>query len=97
MRKHLGNVVVDTGTILIADPCNALHERDGDDQRVIDQEIERVIKENNWRGAGEVILASSNGRGVVSATRDGDGSYPVYGYYDEEGQLTKIEIKLALF
>ena len=85
-KQKLGTVSVDSGTLMIVDPCYVLRRDvkfDGkkEYQKVIDAEEESVCA---WSHLGELAL----GFGGFG----GDGVFPVYGYYDDKGILVKVEI-----
>ena len=86
-RRYFGNVEVDSGTLLVADPCYVLPQaadsKPGVDyQAVLDSDL---IPHANRIGGKPVILLSNFG---------GDGSFPVFGEFDE-GELVGIWINLA--
>ncbi len=86
-RRYFGNVEVDSGTLLVADPCYVLPRADraeaGVDYKAV---LDADFNEHASRiGSKPVILLSNFG---------GDGSFPVFGEFDE-GELVGIYIDLA--
>lgn len=85
MKKFIGRVGVDSGNIIILDPCYIKHH-------------EALTNPEKWgdfvkaRHAGENPPALEIFDGIVSRTNYGDGSYPVYVTFDDEGKPTKLEI-----
>ncbi len=94
MKKiNIGNVAVDSGQVVIVDPCYLSNWKDG--------EYEKNSNENHYSeacnitlkdGYGEMIVSGIAGTGVVSSTYDGDGVYPVYAYVKEGGGVAQLEI-----
>ena len=83
-RKIIGLCPVDSGQIMIADPCY-LHD--------FTEEKYQATCEATLKGGGKVLLSSIAGYGVASSTFDGDGIYPVYAVYNEKG-LCALTIEL---
>ena len=88
-ERHVGNVYVDSGQILILEP-GRLNSR---------EEYDRVVEVSNASEAGEVWLRDP---GPVEMTADGvvigtgsDGAFPVSVAYDSDGNPTAIRIDLA--
>ena len=77
MRKKIGECGVDSGQILLIDPCYVYK---GDDY---DECCKVTLSEDK---AGETTL------GVVTSTYSGDGVYPVYASTDEHGAIMSVEI-----
>jgi hypothetical protein len=76
-RELIGYVGVDSGTIAVLDPCNA-----GDLANV------------PWPPEqGQLPYPMGHpGLAVVSATRSGDGYFPVYAETDDDGQIVSVVI-----
>ncbi len=120
-KKLLGYCGVDSGQVLITDPCyidSEWQNRDMKDirkyqdkegkihqYRVTFENYESIVNGktvNEWLALKEWTAIPNPGQlnyklghagaGVVSRTRDGDGSYPVYGKYDKGGELVSLEI-----
>ena len=75
--KLIGHCGVDSGQILLIDPCYVYK---GDDY---DECCKVTLSEDK---AGETTL------GVVTSTYSGDGNYPVYATTDEHGGIMSVEI-----
>lgn len=84
-KELIGYCGVDSGQLMITDPCYAL---DNDNyERVGDMTIKDQI--------GEVVIKSSAGNCIAFRTNTGDGSYPVYVERHKDGkQITKVIIEL---
>jgi hypothetical protein len=80
-RELVGHCGVDSGTILIIDPCYIKHSPE-------------IYDESKW---GDFCMKLDNlpkeiCQGVVTTTRYGDGNYPVYVTKDSDGNVKKMEI-----
>ncbi len=85
VRRFLGMVEVDSGTLLLGDPTyclpHAAHGKSGIDyQAVIDAPIETSL----YLNGRPVLLLSNFG---------GDGSFPVIAELDEYGELVRVTIE----
>ncbi len=92
-KKQVGACGVDSGTLIIIDPCYLKYMP------------KSVTLDRNWgRWCDNVLIPKtgspdlggqvSYGGGGVLASSGGDGSFPVFIYYDELGCVAKIEIKI---
>lgn len=86
MKKLIGRIGVDSGNIFIVDPCYIKHHPELFD----DEKWNDFVKARY--PAGKNIPSMPLFSGVVSNTNYGDGDYPVYVTFDEEGKPTKLEI-----
>lgn len=88
-RKQIGTVAVDTGSIMVIDPCYA--------NKVLPQ-IQKVHDQSSKAPdfAGGVIPANDGTTmlATVFATRLGDGRYPVFAELDEQGKLVRVVIEM---
>lgn len=88
--KMIGQIPVDSGQIMIVDPC---YIRNWDDKYEPDAPSDVLgyagccSASNNADLAGEV-----GGVGVVTGTGYGDGYYPVYATYTAEGRVARVTI-----
>ena len=82
MRKQIGTVSVDAGLIWIGDPCYVL----GDDasHRVTNWSdfCDKLYGDNMKDGFSEPL---GNGVGVAVSSGYGDGEYPVFAEFSDEG------------
>jgi hypothetical protein len=90
-KKLIGYAGVDSGQLIIVDPCYLAEWKDGeaDDKgshygKACEATLSRI-------GGGEVLVAGVAGMGVAIST-GGDGAFPVYAHYQEDGRISKIEI-----
>lgn len=83
-KKLVGRVGVDSGQVLILDPCNA---------KFTDEMWEHICGATLKHSAGQVTnLKGFDTFGVASSTGFGDGVYPVYATFNKEGRVKKLEI-----
>lgn len=90
----VGSFGVDSGQAMVGDPCylDQWKTNDGDEWN-----LEGKIGEYSYHGASATSLDSQagtlgGGLSVVFNTGYGDGVYPVYAKFDEEGRIAKIVI-----
>jgi len=90
MKKQIGIVGVDSGSILISDPCyiNDCFSIQGDDIFKIYPEKERHFQINTKATNNTVKIPVA----VTLRTGYGDGAYPVMATYNKDGVIKKIEI-----
>lgn len=92
-KKQVGKCGVDAGTLIIIDPCYLKYMP------------KSVILDENWgQWCNDVLIPTTKGPdlggqvdyggGGVLVSSGGDGSFPVYVYYDEDGCVAKIEIEI---
>ena len=85
-RELVGYCGVDSGTILIIDPCYL-------------NRIPELTDPDKWADACDMIYPKGKNdlpkeifQGVMTNTRFGDGHFPVYVTKDAEGRVKKMEI-----
>lgn len=84
VTEQVGTITVDSGTVVIADPCYL----DSLDSSYMDA----VIGATTDGMAGNVKIFTHFGEAVVSRTAFGDGRYPVFVEYREDGRVSKVII-----
>jgi len=82
--RQVGQVCVDTGQVVIVDPC--LLAKQGNEKELFEECCFRTLAK---KGAGPVF----NRMAVVSETGYGDGFYPVFATYDEHGRVAELKIE----
>lgn len=94
-RLRIGSVSVDSGQVMIGDPCYL------DNWVANDYSSEAQAagsRDYDYASACAATLSPlkagelADGLSVVTSTAWGDGSYPVYVTYNEHGRVTKIEV-----
>jgi hypothetical protein len=94
-RLRIGGVGVDSGQIMVGDPCYLSDWKDND---FSDQAVANRAQTYDYAGACAQTLSPrragmlDQGRAVVSSTGYGDGFYPVYATYNEDGIIVKLEV-----
>ena len=89
-KKIIGQVGVDSGSILISDPSyiNDAFSIEGDDIYDIypDKDRHRQISTRASKNTTRIPIA------MTLQTGWGDGVYPVTAHYDRDGRIAKVEI-----
>jgi hypothetical protein len=78
--ERIGTVGVDSGMLLISDPC---YIKEG-----LEEKLEAIYEKTN----NELKAAEANRFDLAFLTGYGDGLYDVYAKRDSEGRIVKIEI-----
>jgi hypothetical protein len=96
IRKYIGEIGVDAGLCWIGDPCYILHKeqppkaigKSWDDFCDILQDDDQypTCKQFNY-DLGHV------GLGMVVSTGYGDGTYPVYAEFNDEGRIARVWVE----
>lgn len=97
-RTKIGECWVDSGQLMIVDPCYM--EKWGGDEFVpsgAELDGEPANRKFSYEGCCNVTLGEGRAGqldhgAVVSSTGYGDGSYPVYAYYNDEGRIMRLEV-----
>lgn len=85
-KELVGYCGVDSGQLMITDPCYAL---DGDKYKAV---CEMTLSKER---IGSVVISSVAGNCIALGTNTGDGSYPVYVERHEDGkQIRRVIIEL---
>ena len=92
----LGTIGIDSGQVLICDPCYIdgewKHSKEGKG-KFGDGHYEQCCEASmSKQGGGEVLISGIAGTGVASETGYGDGSYPVEATI-KNGRVKEIKIK----
>jgi hypothetical protein len=85
-KKLLGTIGVDAGLIFITDPCYIRRQPQLYDGTKWDDFCKNFYDRPDGDNHKEMLS------GVAVNTRDGDGSFGVYGIYDKGGELMRVEI-----
>ena len=100
-KKIVGYCAVDSGQILIVDPCYLSNWKDGEAFPINKKDNNSYAQAckitTNKEGVGEMLVSGVGGTGVVSSSGYGDGNYPVVATIVDEGKfgkrIKKLEIK----
>jgi len=89
MKKQIGVVGVDSGSLIILDPCYMESNFEKWDEGMCDKVLELTT---NSKQAGQFNYKKGHpGLAVVFSSGMGDGLYPVFAHYSGD-TITKIEI-----
>jgi hypothetical protein len=100
--KLIGNCAVDSGQLIMVDPCYVLPDTPkaptGTDEQYT---YEKLLKDRDFGNsnhlAREILFSDIAGTGVVFDTGLGDGLYPVYAKIEDLGnndkRITEVKIK----
>src|SRR5437870_1373054 len=92
IRQRIGEIGVDAGLCWIGDPCYILHQHEPPKAigrnweefcDILDEEGQHPTRKQFDYDLGHP------GLGVVVSTGYGDGTYPVYAEFNEDGRITK--------
>jgi len=90
----VGSFGVDSGQAMVGDPCYLDQWKTNQDD---EWDLEGKVGEYSYQGAsattiGNVAGTIGGGLAVVFSTGYGDGVYPVYAQFNEDGRVAKIVI-----
>lgn len=99
-RVEIGYVAVDSGQLMVGDPCYLKDWKDTefserDEKKAGEYSYEGACNATlSEEGAGQLRFKGSriSGAGVVFSSGYGDGSYPVFATYNDEGRIIKVEV-----
>ena len=92
--RHIGNCAVDSGQLLIIDPCYLRDWVDGESEG--DNHYAITCRTTMSKDqAGEILVAGVGGIGVAASSGLGDGNYPVYAEYVNIGTKSKPDIRIS--
>lgn len=83
IKKLLGHIGIDSGTVFIGDPCYLRNEVNPDD---ISDAIQKAWDKNISYASMKHYLGHE-GLGIVCTSGDGDGTYPVYGLFKTDNPV----------
>lgn len=95
-RKYIGNVHVESGRLLLIDPCNLKNWQPGIYDPTFPlplnhyDEAQKLADTEPWHGRMFDDCA------VVVTPADGAGPYPVYAYFTEDGLLVKVAVVMGV-
>lgn len=92
-KVYLGRVTVDSGQLIVVDPCYLGNWRDGEADQPGNHYYD-CCEANSKGEGGEILISGSFGTGVTFTSGLGDGMYSVYAYKDADNIIKKIEIEL---
>ena len=93
-RILLGRCAVDSGQILLVDPCYLSNWKDGEHDDNKNHYGQCCEMSQNIIGGGEILVSGIAGMGVVASSGLGDGNYPVYAEYANVGSKSSPDIRI---
>jgi len=96
IRKYIGDIGVDAGLCWIGDPCYILHKEQppkaiGKDW---DEFCDLLNDDDQYPTAKQFHYDLGHpGLGVVVSTGYGDGTYPVFAEFNENGRIAKVWVE----
>ena len=92
---YIGSFIVDSGQAMVGDPCyldSWQHKYENFDEH------HKHSGEYSYLGACNATLTEGygelgRGNGVVFSTGYGDGAYPVYAEFNDEGRVARVVIE----
>jgi hypothetical protein len=85
----IGNIGVDSGAVLISDPCYVLRQDGQQENSPSYGDFLAAADEHRENGYFSHISFND---GVITETTYGDGVYPVYARFDRYGRITQVII-----
>ena len=92
IKKLLGYAAVDSGQLIIVDPCYLKSWKDGSAEDTTTHYGKACDITNNAQRGGEITVSHIAGNGVVFGT-GGDGNFAVYAHYRQDKTIAKITIE----
>ena len=94
---YAGSFGVDSGQAMVGDPCYLDEWKTNRDE---EWDLAGKIGQYSYQGASATTIDSSagvlgNGRSVVFNTGYGDGVYPVYAEFNDDGRVARIVIEFV--
>jgi hypothetical protein len=94
--KHIGEIGVDAGVCWIGDPCYVLHADHPPKAigRSWDEFCDVLHADHKYPTCKQFCYDLGHpGLGVVVSTGYGDGVYPVYAEFNDEGRIAKVWVE----
>lgn len=89
-ERQLGYVPVDSGQLLIVDPCYLIDRKRKDHAGMTEAKYTELCDPS--ADNAPCLLADRYGTGIKLADFGGDGRYPVVGRFNERGGLVSVVI-----
>lgn len=93
-KSLLGYCAVDSGQLIIVDPCYLRNWKDGNAEDQTTDYGRACTLTLSPDAGGQMTVAGIAGDGVVFASGYGDGNYPVYATRNSDGRIIKVEIDM---
>jgi hypothetical protein len=98
-RKKVGVIGVDAGLCWLGDPCYIIHSDDkskdlgADWSDFVDKMCPKELKGGGLDHRQFNFNMGHAGLGVCVSTGYGDGTYPVFATFNEDGRVVKVEVE----
>ena len=94
---HIGNIAIDSGQAMVGDPCYLDEYEPWNDNMEQFNEYPKHKGKYSYLGACEATITKGYGElgmgsAVAFSTGYGDGLYPVYAEFNEDGRVAKVVI-----
>lgn len=95
----IGMCGVDSGTLMIVDPCYVLPDKIGEVATEKSYTYDKFLDDIGGDQFKQILASGIGGTGVISSTGFGDGNYPVYAKIVDEGDFGKRvkELKIKFY
>ena len=99
---YIGSIAVDSGQMMLCDPCYIDSSWKKNDVPADFTNLSMFHEQFSYLGAAEATLSHKSagilyneyvGLGAVCSTGWGDGMYPVYVVYNDEGRIAEMRIE----
>lgn len=99
---YIGSIAVDSGQMMLCDPCYIDSNWKQNNAQADFTNLSAYSSEYSYEGACEASLSAKSagilsneyvGLGAVCSTGWGDGMYPVFVVYNDEGRISEMRIE----
>lgn len=94
-QRRMGYVGVDSGNIWIGDPCYIMGENPPEVTRNWDHFVERMFDPRTRTTDDSFSQPVGDKLGMAIPSGLGDGIYPVYATFDEDGAVATVTVDFA--
>lgn len=91
-KKIIGYTTVDSGQLIIVDPCYLGEWKDGESDDLTSHYGKACEQTLNKNQGGKVLVSNIAGMGVAVSTGWGDGNFPVTAIY-KDGRVKEVRVK----
>jgi hypothetical protein len=95
-RKHIGNISVESGRLILIDPLHLKSWNPGEHYPEVPMALNHYDEAQKAAAAEPWYGRMLDDSGVVVSPAEGDGTYPVYGFFTDEDLLVKISVVMGV-